>query len=216
VTVLAWERPDVVLQADFHPEQLAEWEQFGFPPSRTVEVDGETVLSLEGDGRYRDWLMSKETFSLDAGARVEVVFRLPLTQTDRQRIDFCVQPEGVPGPGSADPFSSSSTHLAYCLRYPAQEQVKFDARELEAYYTRSGFTERVRLSTEFDTSEWTQFALEIQPDGQVALYMNQQLVRALEEPLVIVPGSRWRIQLAGASENTELLVRSITVYSREG
>ena len=142
-----------------------------------------------------------------------MVFRLPLTQTDRQRIDFCVQPEGIPGPDGEGPFMGPSTRLAYCLRYPAQEQVKFDAREMEAYYRRNGLADRVRLATEIDSSEWTRFALEIQPDGQVALYVNQRLVRALAVPLVIEPGSRWRIQLSGASENTELLVRSLTVYS---
>ena len=74
----------------------------------------------------------------------------------------------------------------------------------------------VRLPAEVDTSDWTQFALEIQPDGQVALYVNQRLVRALENPIFIDPETRWRIQLAGAAENTQLLVRSLTVYSGEG
>jgi hypothetical protein len=213
VHVREWERPDVTLRENFEAEDLAEWSQFGSPPSRIVEVDGETVLSLEGDGRFWDGLISKSEFSLDQGSRVELVFRLPLSQPDRQRIDFCIQPANLEGPAGDLAYLGSSTEFAYCLRYPARELVKFDPSQLVAYYPTLGSRDYIRLPADLDTSQWTQLALEVQPDGQIAFFLNQRLVRALRPPLVIEPGTRWRIQLAGAAENTNLHVRSVTVYS---
>jgi hypothetical protein len=161
VRVLPWERPDVALRSDFHGQDLENWKQFSSPPARAVAVEGDTVLSLEGDGRFRDVLVSEETFSLDEGARVEVEFRLPLSRTDRQRIVLCVQPadEGETQAGPAYPEVSSN--LAFCLRYPARELVKFDANEAMAWYDRLASREYFQLPEGMDSSEWTQFALEI-------------------------------------------------------
>jgi len=113
-------------------------------------------------------------------------------------------------------FLGSIARRAFCLRYPAQEQVKFDDRELTVYVGGAGGSQRVRLSEELDTSNWTQSALEIRPEGQMALYVNQQLEQVLAFPLEIERGSQWLIQLTGAAENTQLLVRNLTVYSGKG
>jgi len=216
VRVLQWERPDVVLRSNFQAEDLAEWEQFSSPPARSVEVEGEMVLSLEGDGRYHDVLVSKETFSLDEGARMEVEFRLDLTRTDRQKIVFCIEPARADEAPLEVSFPGWESDSAFCLRYPAEELVKFDPSEAVASYDRLGLRESFRLPEGTDSSEWTQFALEIQPDGSVAISVNQSLVETVSSRVIIEPGSQWRIQLGGASVDTHLYVRGVTVYSGSG
>jgi len=213
VLVQEWERPDVALSAGFQAEELSQWEPFGEPPARIVEVDDEVVLSLEGDGRYEDGVRSRESFSLDGGARVEAVFRLGLTRSDRQRFSLCIQPDSVAGPIAEGAFLGSIFDRAYCLKFPALEQVKFDPLDLSVSYFASGSKDFVRLPEGFDSSEWTQFALEIQSDGQVGLYVNRELVQTLASPLLMSPGKRWKILLTGASVDTALYVRSVTVYS---
>ncbi|MCJ7627610.1 MAG: Ig-like domain-containing protein [Longimicrobiales bacterium] len=216
VSVLPWERPDVALRSDFQDGDLERWEQFSSPPARTVELEGETVLSLEGDGRYSDVLVSKETFSLEEGARVEIEFLLPLTQTDRQRLLLCIQPAGNGEPPSEFQIPGIASGLAFCLRYPAQELAKFDPSKALVFYDRLAFREYLGLPEGTNSSEWTQLAFEIQPDGQVAISVNQELSEDLKSRIIIEPGTRWRIQLGGAAENTHLYVRNVTVYSGSG
>jgi hypothetical protein len=213
VEVFEYERPDVALQGDFGAEQLSRWEPFGFPPSRIAAVDGDTVLSLEGDGAWNDGVRSRESFSLDDGARVEVVFRLGLTRSDRQRIALCIQPAEIELPSGDLAYLGTRRDQAYCLQYPAREQVKFDPLDSSITYYTLGSEDFVRLPEDFDPSQWTQFALEIQPDGQAGLYVNQELLQALPTPVIMTPGRLWRILLIGASADTYLHVRSVTVYS---
>jgi hypothetical protein len=216
VEVLEWERPDVVLQGDFTAEDLAGWDQYGLPLSRIVEVEGETVLSLEGDGVYRDGMVSQDRFRLTEGGRIELVFRLQLNRTDRQRIKLCLEPTEEP----EEPFPGDSigwpVSMSYCLLYPVGEQTKFNSGQLLISNDQLILQDYVDLPEGLDTAEWTQFALEIQPDGQVGLYVNGEFWEAVEVPIDIEPHRFWHIQLSGASVETELHVRSLTVYSGGG
>jgi len=213
ISILGWERPDVVLHSDFHGEDLIGWEQFSDPPARLVDVGGARVLSLEGDGRFRDVVISDSTFSLDQGLRLEVEFQLQLTQKDHQRIDICLQPGQYADLTGTVYSPGTNTFRAFCVRFPAGVLVKYDPMEAAALYDRLAFLEYFRLPPGTDPSQWTQFAMDVQPDGQVAVFVNQILIESLRPRLVIEPGDRWRIQLAGASENTHLYVRNVTVFS---
>jgi hypothetical protein len=216
VNVLEWERPDVLLGGDFQAEDLSSWVEFGYPPSRAVEVDGETVLSIEGDGSRYDALVSREVFSLEEGGRVEVVFRMRLTRTDRQRIVMCIQPDDRFGSIDDPDYLRERGAWGFCVQYPSGEQVKFDPTEVALTYNAVGVVEMLHLDESFDTEDWTRFSLEIQPDGQAALFVNQELLHTLEDPINLEPGTDWRIVLGGASVDTELHVRSLTVYTGTG
>ena len=117
------------------------------------------------------------------------------------------------GPTHDNAYLGKASEQAYCLQYPRGEQVKRDPTALSVSYRPVGGGEAVHLPDDFNTNSWTRFALEIQPDGRVALYVNRELLHILDTPIPLRPGDTWRILLAGASVDTQLYVRSLTVYT---
>ncbi|MGM0670043.1 MAG: hypothetical protein ACQET1_10015, partial [Gemmatimonadota bacterium] len=118
------ELPDEVLfRETFQDRGLGAWviPDSTFPHPRVVEAGGHNLLSFPGDGRYRDFIESREAFSLQYGATLEMEVRLPLTRADRQRFGLClkeVRPEGG-GRGYG------STGQDFCAQYPTNMLSKF-------------------------------------------------------------------------------------------
>jgi DNA-binding SARP family transcriptional activator len=203
---------DFLFRDDFSSGTLDRWEQFGYPPSQVVDLNGAWVLSMNGDGRYNDGILARETFSLRAGASAEVQFRLLLTRSDRQRIFFCLEPVR-PGVGlDLTDLRGSMPGGSVCARYPLDENVKLDPRGLALYFQGTGHIEHASLPPKLDVSDWTSMVLQVRPDGGVSLVVNGVRIHEALMKLPIPEGSRWRVRLAGASENTHLHVRSVTVW----
>jgi len=203
---------DVLFRDDFSGGTLEAWDLFGYPPAVIVEVGGERVLSLSGDGRYNDGVTARRTFPLRGGATVELQFRLPLTRTDRQRIGLCLEPAGDPPAPTPEDLRGGAAPGALCFGYPSQENVKFDPREAAIYFSGLGHRERFHLPPDFDPSRWTGVALQLRPDGTAALWMNGSRVHEMQARLPVPEGSLWRVRLMGAAADTHLHVRSVTVW----
>jgi DNA-binding SARP family transcriptional activator len=203
---------ELLFRDGFSSGTLDRWEQFGYPPSELVEVDGARVLSMNGDGRYLDGVFARQTFTLRTGASAEVQFRLLLTQTDRQRILLCIEAvRSVSRWEQGDPQEIVSGG-SVCARYPLDENVKFDPRGASLAFEGTGHTEYISLPDQLHLTGWTSMVLQVRPDGEVALVLNGVRVHEALMKLSIPEGTRWRIKLVAASENTHLHVRSVTVW----
>jgi DNA-binding SARP family transcriptional activator len=212
VRVTPFEGATVLFTDHFPTLGMEGWGLFGHPPAEIAEVEGEWVLSLPGDGRYHDGVVALDGFSLRNGATAELQFRLPLTQRDRQRLTFCLEPMGAsPMVPRADwrgaPFLGS-----LCLQYPGDEGVGFDPLEAVASLAGLDHGEYLRFPGDFDPSRWTGLALQVRPDGAVAVLVNRMRMYEKRARLPIPEGSLWRIRLMGAAENTTLHVRGVRVW----
>ena len=197
-------REDVLFRPDLSAPLEEAWEIDAFPRPRPTSRDGQTVISLEGDGRYGDRILSRESFSLEQGATLELEFRLPFTdRRDRQSLSVCVMRE----PGSAE----QGRRQGACMKYPWGELAHFDPRTVGVHYRHLGVAWTFPVPTD-PSADWTHVALQVRPDGRVSLYWNRELVDRPELPLRIPAGSRWIVELAGASVETELLVRNLTLW----
>ena len=62
---------------------------------------------------------------------------------------------------------------------------------------------------------WVHLALQVRADGATAVFLDRQLAFSPEEPLTLGPGRRWRIDLHGASVDTDLWIRSLNLWRGE-
>ena len=220
VTVQDTDEPEFLLRETFTAEGLAGWVGFGEPRPALLEHQGDTVLSLQGDGRYRDGLISRETFSLDLGATVEVVFRLTLTRREYQNIGLCLENELVEVNEADAVWQGQCLGDGLVLDFPFGNGNAFDPRAARVGYERTRLSEVPRIPEEVDPSEWTQMALQIRPDGVLTLFVNGEPVRRIGFRIAVHPDELWRLRIFGASVDTEVLVRSVTVWTglryREG
>jgi hypothetical protein len=212
VNVMAGDHAEVLFRDDFSSGDLRGWQMFGHPPAEVVEREGERVLSLPGDGRYSDGVAAHQTFSLSAGATLELQFQLPLTQRVWQKLVLCMEPCG----GLAEPpprdWRGAYLHGSICIRYPGDENVKFDRREARVIFNGFGHWELFTLPEDMDPSDWVHLALQIRPDGTVTTWVNHSYAHEARARLPIAEGSLWRVYLSGASVDTHLHVRSVTVW----
>lgn len=211
VTVTPSQQMDLLFRDAFSAGSLEEWELFGYPPARLAEVDGEVVLSLPGDGRYQDGVAALGTFSLRHGVTAELQYRFPLTRTDRQRFMFCLEPVGDTLAASSADWRGSPADGSLCFQHPIQENVKFDSQEAGLSFSGLGHAERFHLPPEPESS-WVGVALQVRPDGAVTLFVNHSRVYEMRFPLPIPEGSLWRVRLSGASVDTSLHVRGVSVW----
>ena len=212
VTVLDSESPDLLFSDDFSGHAMERWDTVGYPAAEIAYVDREPVLSLTGDGRYQDGVVAREFFELRAGGTVEMDFRLPVTRTDRQRIQLCVEPAGGPPPDLNAELKGSPAPGALCMTYPAGENVKFDDRGGGLTFLSIGHTELFRLPESMDPSDWTRLALQIRPDGQVSLFVDRKQAYVATARLGGLADGLWRVRIAGKSVDTEAYVREVMVW----
>jgi len=187
------------------------WHEVGFPAPRSVMLDDGPALSLEGDGVYKDGIVSRERFSLAAGATLELSFRMTLTRVNQQRLIVNLI-DGDPLPGSEDLYPggwSQGTILGFS--YPASEDVRFDPTEMQAGFG-TGEHQSVFLPDLLPTPNWVHLAIQVRPDGSTQLYVNRRLVATSRLRMDLNPDQRFRVALLGAAVDTELYVRNVSLW----
>jgi DNA-binding SARP family transcriptional activator len=204
---------EVLFRASFSDPGLGEWQQFGEPPASVERQEGDWVLSLNGDGRYPDGVYSRSSFSLTQGATLEFEFRLRLGRADRQRLSVCLWEDGS---GARGPSGMPLMPLnRFCLQYPSDEQLKF-REDLAAVLSGSlsGLRE-FSVDPFLPSDDWVHVALQVRADGATSVFLNRRLASRPAGRLDLESGQEWRINLYGASVDTDLWVRNLTLWRGE-
>jgi len=204
---------DVLFRADFSNPALPDWNLYGDPLPSVEEQEGEWVLSLNGDGRYQDGVNTNATFPMGQGGTLEFEFRLRLGRTDRQRIGACLWEDA---PGSTDPAGIPISPLnRFCFHYPSGEQLKFrEDLGLVVSGPLSGDQE-FSVAPALPSDDWVHIALQVRADGATSLFLNRQLAVRPSTRLRLDTGREWVIRIYGASVDTHLWVRNLTLWRGE-
>lgn len=204
--------PDEVLFRETFQDGLEAWlvPDSTFPDPEIVRHRGRRVLSLPGDGRYRDFLESMEVFSLQYGATLELEVRLPLSREDKQRWVVCLNEVRREEGGGRETYVS--TGQAFCAQYPSGILSQFRDEEVVVYGAPRGVEYGVDVSRVFPTDDWVHLALQVRSDGIGSLVVDREPL--FETPYMIRghASSLWRILLEGAAVDTQLLFRDVTLW----
>ncbi len=73
----------------------------------------------------------------------------------------------------------------------------------------------VVVSPHLPSDDWVHLALQVRPDGFATVFVNREMVFQSEIRLEGHATAGWKIELAGASVDTELLIRNLTLWRGE-
>lgn len=204
--------PDVLFSDPLAGLDEGRWRIEGFPPPAPVlDEQGQGVLEMDGDGRFWDGIVSRESFDLSDGVAAEVDFRLPLTRTDRQQFRFCLL-RGDPLPIGSRPTLDWRIDEQLCFQWPAFELEDFDAG-LAHFMLQGSTLGAVAVAGALRDGEWNRVSIQLQADGRASLLLN-------ERPIVTAPqrvelaGKLWHIALNGRGVDTRLQVRNLVLWAR--
>ena len=187
------------------------------PTPRIISSDGHRVLSHEGDGRYFDPIVSIASFDFTEGGSVEVEFLLLLNRDDRQRITLCLDSGSGEWEAGARILEEVSLLEAQpggqsiCVTYPNGE---LDLRRPDEMTLRLGalvVSDRILVAPSMGSGAWTSLALQLGPDGTVEIFVDHVLVHTSRWKALFDADARWRVVIAGAAVDTQLLLRNLTV-----
>lgn len=200
----------VLLRDEFRRIDTLRWIPGGYPLPEAVEMERDPALSLRGDGRWEDGLISRETFALTRGATLEAEFRIRLTRRDRQRVRICLWEADPPPDGDAAEVQNWRVYQEACVRYPSGELHSFqpDAIWVSPQY-------RPALPDVFPTDDWVHVAIQLRTDGEVSYFVNRRHVLTSEILRENDAGTSWRVVVLGASVDTEAYVRNLTLWEGE-
>ena len=206
---------EVLFRETFEDASLPKWivSDSAFPAPLVVVREGENVLSLQGDGRYRDPMHTAQEFSLQQGATLELEFRLPLNRDDKERVIACLKGQGTST--EAEPSGASFYEREFCVLYPSAELSKRRTDLLQVTGGEGHFPYEVSASPSLPSREWVHLAMQVRPDGFYTVLVNRNEVWRFQNPFGAYTGVGWRIELAGASVDTELLIRNLTLWRGE-
>lgn len=188
------------------------WRQVGYPPARTVERDGESVVLLDGDALYRDGIISAHGRPFPRGLTAEVEFRLALTRSDKQWFFFCLVDAQLPDQEAIEHRNLVNHNQEACFRYPHGLLSTFDGTR-GTFEISSGFpTVSVDLSAYLPTDDWTHVALQMRADGTLTLLVNRTPVATSPLRLRNTADTEWRVAMYGSSWETEALIRNFTLW----
>ncbi len=189
----------------------AVWRQVGYPPARSVERDGESVVLLAGDALYLDGIITAEDWAFPRGLTAEVEFRLPLTRRDKQFFFLCLVEVQLPTQGTFERRELPTPQEA-CLRYPRGLLSSFDPTR-GTFTVAAGFPQMVvDLSDHLPTDDWTHAALQMRADGTLTVLVNRTPVATSPLRLRNTADTEWRVALYGSSWETEALIRNFTLW----
>jgi hypothetical protein len=215
VEVTPSDHTDVLFRDDFDASGLSRWIPFGHPYPEIVQVGGDALLSLTGDGRFHDGLIARESFDIRTGATAELEFRMPLTRTDRQRVGLCLErADEYLGVTRPEWIGQTAGH-SVCFVYPARERVKFSEYGASVSVQPLGLQHLVNLPETIDSSDWTHMALQVRADGIVSAVFDRGVVFEHDVRLNIENPTEWRVRVFGAATDTEAYVRVVTVWPGE-
>lgn len=188
----------------------ARWAIIGEPEPAVVPGPDGPVLSLRGDGRYSDGIMTREPLVIGRGVTVELEFRMRLTRRAQQRLALALA--DVPGTERPPARLHRTPRLsAVYLAYPASELLKFDPSTLGVSF-RNGYEEHVRVPERLPSDEWVHVALQIDASGAVEVFVDRQPVLEPDIRLPTEAVESWHVVVGGAAVDTELFVRNLVVW----
>jgi len=188
----------------------ARWLSFGDPRPVAERIDGEPVLRLRGDEKWREGILYRPELSLDQGGTVEVEFRMVPTERLHQNFHLCLTDMDFK---DLDPTLGSLPRPSQqaCFAYPSREYEKMDPAEA-SFLTGEGVDERVRLPGTLPPADWTHVAIQVRADGLAALVVDRQVVAVSPVRLRVRPDEGWTIMVEGDAVGTDLLVRNLTIW----
>jgi hypothetical protein len=204
----------VLFRETFTEDSLPDWiiPDSTLPAPLVVTRGGGKALSLRGDGQYRDFIQTIETFSLQQGVTLELEFRLPLERDDKERFIVCLKGQdtgGVTNPSRAIYFEKE-----YCLIFPSLEMAKRQDNLMHVTCGETPYSFEVNGAPFLPSRDWVHLALQIRPDGLSSIFLNREQINVSRYP-ALPNNFTWKIELAGASVDTELLVRNLTLWRGE-
>lgn len=202
----------LLMADDFRDFPGHDWRIIGIPEARLTTFQGESVLSAGGDAVWLDAIRSVQTFAPDRGLTAEVQFRLPLTdRMDRQIIQIClVDGEAVVTTNSGPGAGGWAT---YCVAYPQGELSSFARDAVRLHGWNKGWILGLPAPG-LGGEEWNSLGLQLRPDGRFSAIVNGVEAGVFPEPVEVPAGARFNLLIIGRAEDTELLLRNVTV--REG
>jgi hypothetical protein len=131
---------------------------------------------------------------------------LYLDRTANQRFSVCLAEIPILDPATATRFTNGT-----CLTYPGEALRRFDSTVAQLLSVTLGLSFLFDVSPHLPSDQWVPLRLEVQPDGKARVFLNGSLV-ASPALLVRTGSGDWRVMLKGASVETELVVRNVSVW----
>lgn len=209
--------PNSILLADaFETFDALRWRSYGEPTPRIISSDGHRVLSHEGDGRYADPIVSVGSFDLTEGGSVEVEFLLLLNRDDRQRIVLCLDSGSGTWAGArileeVSLLEPQPGGQEICVTYPRGELDTRRRDEMTLVLGALSAETAVPVAPSMGSGAWTSLALQLGPDGTIEIFVDHVLVHTSRWKALFDADARWRVVIAGAAVDTQLLLRNLTV-----
>lgn len=206
VTVLDDPVAELELLEQFEEIDARAWTLVGDPPPTSHNGRWEPALELRGDGSFADGLLSKRFWDAQKGLTVELQFWMKLSRTDHQWIGLCLVEGPHPSPGESTLEFPPRFRQSQCFHYPGGELDRFDSRAVTlGDYLR-------RFPDVLPTDDWVHVGIQLDSDGETAFLLDRRIAFTLPTLVDVGPGTRWRVMILGASEDTELLVRDLRVW----
>ena len=197
--------PELVLEDRFEEIDETRWSVVGVPSPVVRETPDGPARWLRGDGRYTDGLISRDSFALTDGVRLDLEFSFAPRRHEHGSLTVCIL-DRVSSPGVEGPGASRENA---CFVYPARELEKYDPGR--ARLMSAGGRDEISLPSAGDGA-WTRVTLEVRPDGAPALWINGELMATGALRLQGTDRATWRVRLAGHSAEPPLLVRNVTLW----
>lgn len=203
---------DLLLREPFETFDTTRWRRLGMPSPTIEVVDSSHALRLRGDGNWTAGLLSRETWDFSRGATLEIDFQIQLTRRDRQSITLFV--------GNGEPLSGRDGsawedwiwHDKAAVTFPAGEAGRPDSTHVRLDV--NGLSSPLSVPPDFDPARWSHIAIQLRADGDVRVFLDNDLVGAARVRVNTAAGARWRIGLLGAATDTRLLVRNLVLWDQ--
>jgi hypothetical protein len=201
----------IAVSDSFAVLDTAKWLLLGDPsPVATRTGVGDPALFLNGDGRFADGIASWEGYDLSEGGTLEADFWMgPFQRDDRNRIMVCLL-DGDPGPDPANTGDWVVRQNA-CAQWPAGEGIDFDPGAIVLLAGPRGIG-AVPTDTLLTTARWQRLAVQIRPDGELSVLVNDSLVAVHPRSLKNDSTVRWHARVIGHSVDNMLLMRDLTLW----
>ena len=98
-----------------------------------------------------------------------------------------------------------------CVTYPRGELDTRRRDEMTLVLGALSVETAVPVAPSMGSGAWTSLALQLGPDGTIEIFVDHQLVHTSRWKALFDADARWRVVIAGAAVDTQLLLRNLTV-----
>jgi hypothetical protein len=186
---------------------------FGAPPATTRVVDGDTVVSFHGVGRYRAGVVVGGV--IDGAHRVEgwTQVRIPITARRWQGIEIALVDASLfSGPSAqdtlaaVDPVTMSPAAIRCFVKVPSGvEPIDPAAARLVANSSEPNDT---RLGVDLRVPQWISVWLRYDPNGQCSASIGGAVTSAVRAPAAVTD---MRLVVSGYAVGTTALLRDVSI-----